>query len=444
VALNVVFFLAVGVLLGFYVWLFYQVPILAVGVRNLRRSRRQKTKKESSDRVGGFPFVSIVVPVKDEERVVGRLLEALLRLRYPRERMEIVVVEDGSTDRTFEVCREYVRQYPSLVRVLRRSVSDGKPSALNYALRHVRGEILAFFDADSVPELDVLENVVVYFGDPSVAAVQGRLCSINADENMLTKFISYEETFWCETYLRGKDVLDLFVHLKGTCQFVRRDVLERVGGFDGDGLSEDMELSVRLVKEGYRVRYASDVRCWQETPSELLVLLRQRTRWFRGTMETAFKYGALMVKPSRKSLDAELTLLGPFILIASLLSYFSAFFVSYEGFNFVVLFEFLAWFSTVAMTVMLTLGGLALAYVSKPRGSGVRGMLSSLLWLPFVYLYWCLQALIAVYAAMLIVFGRPRKWVKTRKKGTFTSLPLSVSCSLQNMHDVEGASEGVE
>ena len=128
---------------------------------------------------------------------------------------------------------------------------------------------------------------------------------------MLTKFMSYEEAAWCEAYLRGKDALNLFVSLKGSCQFIRRDVLEAVGGFDEGYLAEDMELSAKLARQGYRTKYAPDVRALQESPSELKQLLRQRTRWYRGWMEVAFRYGSLMSSPSWMKVDAEATLLGP-------------------------------------------------------------------------------------------------------------------------------------
>ena len=251
-----------------------------------------------------LPTVSIVVPVKDEEKVVGRLLEALLKLRYPPEKKEILIVEDGSTDRTVEICSEYVKRYPGQVKLIRKPLSEGKPSALNYALKYVKGDIIGFFDADSVPHPDVLMNVYKYFEDDEVAAVQGRTLSINSDENMLTKLISYEEAVWCETYLRGKDVLDLFVHLRGSCQFVRRDALQRLGGFDENSLSEDMELSARLIDRGYKIRYAPDVCAWQETPADLKALFRQRTRWFRGSMEVALRYGKLLRKGDRRRVDA--------------------------------------------------------------------------------------------------------------------------------------------
>jgi len=213
-----------------YVWSLYNLPILAAGVRHLRRSKRGSAHRASEEKT--LPVVSIVVPVKNEERVIGRLLDALVRLNYPADKKEIVIVEDGSTDGTLDVCMKFAREQCVDLKILPKSFSDGKPSALNYGVMHARGEIVGIFDADNVPADDVLLNVCRYFEDPKVAAVQGRTLSINSEESMLPKFISYEETVWCEAYLRGKDVLNLFIHLKGSCQFIRRDVLQRLEGFD--------------------------------------------------------------------------------------------------------------------------------------------------------------------------------------------------------------------
>lgn len=408
--MNLAFVPILIVLFVVYVWLFYQIPILAAGVKHLRRSSR-KGREKSSLSIESLPMISIIIPVKDEEKVVARLLKALLRLDYPAEKREIIIVEDGSSDGTVEICKEYARRYPEQVKLLRKPVSNGKPSALNYALKYVKGDIIAFFDADSVPEPDILRRAIAYFHDPSVAAVQGRLCSINADENMLTKFISYEEAVWSEAYLQGKDALGLFVHLRGSCQFIRRSILMKLNGFDEGVLSEDMELSVRLVKTGYKIRYASDIRSWQETPSSLRQLFRQRIRWFRGTMQVALRYGRLMSKPNRKTIDAELTLFGPFVLIASLACYLLAFFASFNMFNLDAFIQFLTRLSVVGTSVTLTVCGTALAYISKPR------KLSNILWLPFIYFYWSLQALIAFYAVLLIATRRPQKWIKTEKTG---------------------------
>ena len=395
-----------------YAWIFYNLPVFAAGVRNLRRSRRLQSPDLETD--GFLPSFSVILPVKDEQRVVGRLLEALSNLRYPTEKLEIVIVEDGSADDTFEVCRQFACSHRN-VKVFRPSFSSGKPSALNYGLKRCSGEVVAVFDADNVPDGDALLKAARYFADPGVAAVQGRTLSINSQENMLTEFISYEEAVWCEAYLQGKDVLGLFVHLKGSCQFIRRDILEQLEGFDEAFLADDMEISARLTERGHTIRYASDVRSWQESPADLKTLFNQRTRWFRGTMEVAFKYGRLMTHPNRRTLDAEATLLGPFVLMASLLSYLAGSGVFFAAFPFNVVWGVFMTISTIGTTVMLLLCGLALIYLSKPK------RVSNLLWLPFVFGYWCLQGFIALYAALLILLRRPKKWLKTEKSGAISN-----------------------
>jgi cellulose synthase/poly-beta-1,6-N-acetylglucosamine synthase-like glycosyltransferase len=407
--LNIIGFVLVGVLLAVCFWALYNVPILASGVKDFCKKRQKPRKKNVPEEL--LPSFSIVVPVKNEERVIDRLLDSLSTLDYPLNKREIIIVEDGSTDKTNNICMNYVKEHPNM-KILHKSLSNGKPSALNFGLAHAKGDIVAIFDADNVPANDALSAVVEYFEDPKVAAVQGRTASINPKENMLTQFISYEEAVWCEAYLRGKDVLNLFVHLKGSCQFLRRDVLEQLQGFDEAVLSEDMEISARLVENDYKIRYASDVVAMQESPSNLKTLFQQRTRWFRGTMEVAFKYGRLMTKLNRIKFDAETTLFAPFILIASLAPYIAAFWVFSTFWSLDAVWRLVVQFGMLTTTLTMLTCGLALIYVSKPR------KVRSLLWFPFVYCYWSLQAFIALYAMILIVLRRPRVWTKTNKQGT--------------------------
>jgi len=415
-----VYLVAIGILSVLCIWTLYNIPILAVGVRNLRRSGR-KGRKTSPLHVEELPTVSIIVPVRDEERVVDRLLRALVRLNYPPEKREIIIVEDGSVDETVGICKEYARRYSDQVRLIRRSVSNGKPSALNYALKHVRNEIVAVFDADNVPEPDALMKAVRYFEDSSVAAVQGRTCAINAEENMLTRFISYEETVRYEVYIRGKDVLGLFVPLTGSCYFVRRSMLDEVGGWDAECLSEDVELAVRLTERGHKIKYASDVRSWQENPSNLSQLFRQRARWFRGTMEVGLKYGRLVKKLDRRCIDAEITLAGPYVFILCLVGYLITVYSLLISLQSNTVSTIMANVTSLFTVFLLSIAGIALIYATKPRKT------SNVLWLPFIYAYWGIQNFVALYALIQIVLRRPRRWVKTTKTGVTT-----------NHHDVRG------
>jgi cellulose synthase/poly-beta-1,6-N-acetylglucosamine synthase-like glycosyltransferase len=389
------------------VWGLYNLPILITGIRDARKNRKKPPKHISNELL---PFVSIVLPVKNEERVIGKSLDVLSKLNYPVNKREIIIVEDGSSDRTLQLCKTHAAKY-SGIKILHRDSSSGKPSALNYGVKHAKGDIVAFFDADSLPDQDVLMAAIEYFEDPKVAAVQGKTLSLNPKKNMLTQFNSYEEAVWCEVFLRGKDKLNLFVHLKGSCQFIRRSILEKINGFDEAVLSEDMEVSAKLLDNGYKIRYGSNVISWQESPSDLKTLFRQRTRWFRGTMEVALKYGRLMAKLNRVNFDAETTLFAPFLLVASLLPYLVSVWAIFEIPIFNILWALAVPLATLTTALSLLVCGIALVYVTKPRKP------KSLLWLPFIYFYWSFQSLIALYALLLIIFRRPRHWSKTERHG---------------------------
>jgi cellulose synthase/poly-beta-1,6-N-acetylglucosamine synthase-like glycosyltransferase len=412
--MNLVYNIAIlGILFVLYIWAFYNIPILVIGTKNLGvKSRKNEERSALGEKL---PAVSIIVPVKDEERVVGRLLEALLRLNYPPEKMEIVIVDGGSIDETVRICTKYVRQYPGQVRLLPQPVSNGKPSALNYALKVVKGEIIGVFDADNVPEPDVLVRTIKYFQDSSIAAVQGRTHSINEDQNLLTKLVSYEEEIAFETYLQGKDALNLFVPLIGSCYFIRRNVLREIGGWDEKSLSEDVEISVRLALKGYKIRYASDIECWQESSASINQLISQRIRWFRGSMEVALRYGKLVTKPHRKNVDIEFTLAGSFIFPLCFFGFITLLYsllvpIQHNPSSLVIV-----QVASLLTMVLLSVTGAVLAYVTSLR------KLIRLLWLPLVYVYWIVEAFIATYSLAKIVLKRPRKWRKTVKTGVVTS-----------------------
>ena len=399
-----------------YSWAIYNIPLLVVGVRKCRREKRhgeagaQRSGEEHVQQQ--LPRFSVVIPARSEERVLPRLFRAILNQNYPKENLEVIVVEDGSTDGTVGICKQFIKKNTGLMTLVHGDESRGKPSALNRGLKAAQGDIIAVFDADNVPEEDALWNAAEYFQDASVAALQGRMLTVNSEVNMLTKFVSYEEAAWCEAYLRGRDALDLFVHLRGSCEFVRREVLERVGGWREDYLSDDFELSARLTEKGYRIKYAPDVRSWQESPQGLRAMFHQRARWFRGAMEVAMSYGRLMRKPSRKTLDAEVTLLAPFVLILSLLSYLlGPFTIANLGGSILFVISVIGW---ALLTVTIFAGAVALLYVARPK------KLSDLLWAPFIYAYWVFQVFLAMWALVRILCRKPQQWKKTPRHGTVT------------------------
>jgi cellulose synthase/poly-beta-1,6-N-acetylglucosamine synthase-like glycosyltransferase len=401
--------LVAGIFLALYAWTAYNTPALLSGLARLIREKDEAGRTPSK-----YPFFSVIVAAKNEASVVGRLLQRLTALNYPG-RYEVVVVEDGSQDETQAICQHYAARHPELITFFHRDISTGKPAALNFGASKARGDVIAVVDADNVPEADFLTNAAAYFSDSSVAAVQGMTRSINRDENIITKIEAYEDEAWFKVYMRGKDALGLFVPLTGSCGFIRKDVLRELHGWDEGSIAEDVELAARLVKRGLAIRYAPEILSWQESPSTVTRLARQKTRWFRGYVETLAKYGSLLTRPNKPSLDAEVTLFGPIVLNICLASYFTSLYAMFFPSSVLGKLPILLADSASILTVFtFAVCGIALAYETKPR------KLKNLAWIPALFLYWFFQTLLATRAVLLFLLRRPCTWTRTVKTGAVT------------------------
>ncbi len=389
-------------------WTIYNGSIIYVGVKNKRRSKAASPKQTIL--TGELPTYSIIVPTKNEESVVRRCLDGILNIDYPKDKMQIVVVDGNSTDDTCKICSEFEQRFPQNIQIIREQSTHGKPAALNLALPHLTGDIVAVFDADSLPEPDVLLKATSYFDDKKIMALQGMTNSINERSNVLTRVVSMEEKAWFQMLLSGREKLQLFVPLTGSCQFVRRNVLDELGGWAEDSLTEDVELALRLVERNHLIKYAPDVCSGQETPTTFRSLLKQRVRWYRGYMETALKYGRLLNSINKRTVDAEISLAGPFMMVVSLLSYINWFVVS---------------IFLLQSTPILNLTGLVIALTAISLFSIGVGLTASekpikfrnILWIPSIYVYWLVQMFIAGWAFLKLVFRRKRDWTKTAKTG---------------------------
>lgn len=386
-------------------WTAYNGAIICIGIRSKRRIMTAAIENNN------YPSFSIIIPTKDEELVVGRCLESITNIDYPKDQVQVIVIDGDSEDNTVKICSEFSHKYPNMVKVICENASKGKPAALNIALSHVNGEIVAVFDADSVPEPDVLKKVASYFScNSKLMAIQGRTTSLNERSNILTRVIAMEEKAWFQALLSGREKMQLFVPLNGSCQFVKRTVLEELGGWDENSLTEDVELALRLVEKNHLIKYAPDISSGQETPNGLKDLVRQRVRWYRGYMETALKYGRLLNTLNRRTLDAEISLGGPFMMVISLLSYINWFLVAIFLSQNNLALNFTGLVITLTAISLISIG-IAISASQKP----IR--LRNALWIPSIYLYWLMQMLIASWAFLKLVFRRKRVWTKTVKKG---------------------------
>ena len=261
---------------------------ILVVVHARRRSRAPRAPPPPAD----LPVVTVQLPVYNEENVVVRLLEAVARLDWPRERLEVQLLDD-STDATSEVAAAAVARLRDggldVTHVRRGDRRGYKAGALRHGLTSSRGSLVAIFDADFVPPPDFLKRAVGWFADPRVAAVQGRWTHLNRDWSRLTRAqaLAIDGHFGVEQSARCW--AGWLMNFNGTAGIWRRDAIEDVGGWSDDTLTEDLDLSYRAQLRGWRLVYDPDLVCPSELPTDLAAFKAQQRRWATGTIQTARK-----------------------------------------------------------------------------------------------------------------------------------------------------------
>ena len=229
------------------------------------------------------PTVTVLVAAKNEESVVNGLVRSLLAIEYPADRVQLVVVDDGSTDRTGAFLDEWAAEEPT-IRCIHRRAGDaaGKSAALNAALPVATGEVIVVFDADHRPAPDAVRRLVSHFRDPRVGAVQGRCEIQNPGDSMVARLVSidYFAGYLVNEY--GRQLLFQLPAYGGANCAVRAASVRAAGGWNEGSVTEDTDLTLRLLLRGERVRYDVFAVDREEGAVTLSRYWRQRYRWARG------------------------------------------------------------------------------------------------------------------------------------------------------------------
>ena len=239
-----------------------------------------------------LPRVTIQLPIFNEQFVIDRLVEAICAIEYPREKLEIQVLDD-STDETQEVASGIVDRYAALghpiVYIHRTNRHGFKAGALDAGLKVAQGEFVAIFDADFVPPTDWLMKVIHHFAQPEIGMVQTRWTYLNRDYSMLTEIeaILLDGHFVLEHGARERT--GEYFNFNGTAGMWRRQAIVDGGGWQHDTLTEDTDLSYRSQMAGWRFKYLPEVECPSELPIEMSAFKTQQARWAKGLIQTSIK-----------------------------------------------------------------------------------------------------------------------------------------------------------
>jgi len=239
-----------------------------------------------------YPFVTIQLPIYNEQYVVERLIDNIARFDYPRDRFEIHVLDD-STDETVELTRRIVAKYQKeglCIEQVRRAGRQGfKAGALRDAMPLARGEYIAIFDADFLPHPDFLKRTLPYFEDPEVGVVQTRWEHLNEEYSLLTRLQALQLNVHFTVEQKGRMAGGFLLQFNGTAGVWRRRAIEEAGGWEADTLTEDLDLSIRAQLRGWKIHYLEEVASPAELPVEMNSLKSQQFRWMKGGAETARK-----------------------------------------------------------------------------------------------------------------------------------------------------------
>ncbi len=344
----------------FWAVLLYYLVLSAAGLAMRGNYRRSPEPVE-------WPSVTVLIPCHDEAKVIDATLAAMVALRYPKDKLNVWVLNDRSSDATGEIARKVAAIYP-FVKVfdVPPGENQGKARVLNYGLAQVTTPFLSIYDADNRPEPEALRRLVSRaLAEPELAGAVGYVKTLNLRRNLLTRMIGLEFMVFQLIMQCGRWQLFKIGSLTGTNYVLRTDVVQEVGGWNELALAEDLDLTIELTARKLRVAVAPDARTWEQEPEKVSAWVRQRTRWIRGNLFTAGRILRTGSYKTSAAIFAEMIqLISIYVLFTGVLVASDVYFVGglagifsspLKGFPFLILWYMMAgiyWFQLTAGAAM--------------------------------------------------------------------------------------------
>ncbi len=286
-----------------------------------RKYHQQRKEGQIPKISGDWPFVTVQLPIYNEQYVIERLIDSICAFDYPRDQFEIHILDD-STDETVEIVAAKVKEYQAKgfsIRQIRRQNRKGyKAGALRDAMGEAKGEFMAIFDADFIPRKDFLKQTIPYFADQTIGVVQTRWEHINQDYSLITRLQALQLNVHFTIEQKGRSAADFMLQFNGTAGVWRKTTISDAGGWHDDTLTEDLDLSIRAQLKGWKILFREGIGSPAELPAEMNGFKSQQYRWMKGGAETAKKMLPVVWKssiPLRKKVHATLHLLGSTVFV---------------------------------------------------------------------------------------------------------------------------------
>jgi len=374
--------------------------------------RRERNDREAADAqpppLAHYPMVTVMIPAYCEEKVIAETLAGAIAIDYPN--YEVVVIDDASTDGTREQVRPFVEK--GLVRLVAKEKNEGKAMAMNDALPCIRGEIVLVMDADATPDPMILRWMVPHFESARVAAVTGNPRVWNR-ETYLSQLQMIEFTSIISLLRRAQRIWGRILTMSGVVGAFRTSALHAVGPYSPEMATEDIDMTWRLQRETYDVRYEPRAIVWMKVPATLRGLLIQRKRWAKGLAQVLKRYaGVLVTWRARRMwpvyIESSLSILWAYCFV--LLTAFWA--LSYAlGIPPVGVSPIPNWWGMTIGTLCLIQLFTGVMLDSRYDRTIVRYFPVAIAY-PIVY--WMLQSLITAYSTPIGLFGRTKRGTVTQ------------------------------
>lgn len=268
-------------IISLYFVIFWSIVYLSGG------ANPQKRRK-----LDDYPYLTIAIPAWNEGKYIKAAMESVFSLDYPKNRFEMIIIDDGSTDNTYEAAKNTIKKHPQFNVTLITKKNEGKGVAMNLALSKAKGDYFISLDGDSHIEPSAIKKLLPYFTSQDIAAVLPCM-KVSNPKNLLEK-IQWYEYIVNMYYKKIMGHLDCIFVAPGPFSVFRTHVLREVGGFAKENLTEDLEMTLRLQKNHYRILQAMDVYVYTNVPNTMKQLYRQRNRWFKGSFFNALAYKDMM------------------------------------------------------------------------------------------------------------------------------------------------------